>query len=128
MYKKIEPIDETLTPSLSSGELMISRNFFLVKMTIDSCFTILDELVNVDRRQLISRNFSWKTWQNRSALIQAYLTDPGTIPDALIWRKFFTDRRSMIPFDLTGLQRRRRWFDVIFLGYKVATRTYEWFA
>ena len=33
---------------------------------------------------LISRNFSFEIVANRSALTLAYLTDPGTIPDALV--------------------------------------------
>ena len=41
---------------------------------------------------LISRNFSFEIVANRSALTLAYLTDPGTIPDALIWRNFLNFR------------------------------------
>ena len=115
IFTKFEPnrwTTKTLTPSLSSGKLWFHGNFpTFENMMIDSCFAILDELVNLDRRKLISRYFSWNCGKSCSALIQAYLTDPGTIPDALVWRNFvnFGYKVATPVVDLTNFSSRKGW-------------------
>ena len=105
---------KTLTPSLSSGELMISRIFWTNNDTGDESSGFVETKDADGPVALIWRNF-----------LNLAIRSP---PRSSIWRIFLyrssfhvSGNGTMTPY-LTGLQRRRRWVDEIsFFQWRMKT-------